>query len=147
MRGDALASGGTSATFATPTSKPEDPIDFKWNIGAHEAEEKPDSDESWQATQSLLNSARHQGIIAALKPLNDRVLLRRYEETDGKDVQIADAFKGKSNRGTVLAVGPSVTSLSEGDRVLFGEYSAEDITIDGEELVLISVHDCRLKLS
>jgi chaperonin GroES len=89
------------------------------------------------------------------QPLNDRVLLRRYEDEDDRKVQLADSYKQKSNRGEVLAVGDCMVlgnevrpiPLKKGDKVVFGEYSAEDITLDGEDLVLISVFDIRLKLA
>lgn len=144
MKGDTLASGGKSATFAGGTPAVDDPIKFNWTVAQ---EEKPESDESFEASQAVQDIARHEAIIAQLRPLNDRVLLRRYEENDGRTVKMADAFVSKSNRGVVVAFSPEVLTLSQGDRVIFGEYSAEDITVDGEELVLISVHDIRLKLN
>jgi chaperonin GroES len=82
-----------------------------------------------------------------MKPLNDRVLLRRVEEESDKQVQVADAYRPKSNMGVVLAAGEKVNgALKEGDKVLFGEYSAQDIEINGENLVLICVHDIWVRL-
>lgn len=88
----------------------------------------------------------HEAKIARVSPLEERVLLRRLEEDDGKQVAIADAYKPKSNKGEVLAVGLRVLTLKKGDQVLFGEYSAQEIEVDGEPLVLISVHDIWLRL-
>ena len=143
MKGDILAGGGTSATFSGGKSAVDDPIKFNYTV----APEEPESDESWQAAKAVQDIEAHERIISQLRPLNDRVLLRRYEEEDGRSVKMAEAFQMKSNRGMVLATSPDVLSLTKGDRVIFGEYSAEDIVIDGEELVLISIHDIRLKLN
>jgi chaperonin GroES len=153
MKGDTLASGGTSATFAGGTPRVDDPIKFNWTVAQ---EEKPESDESWQATESLLNTVRHQGIIDSLRPLNDRVMLRRIPNPfeDGKKVTIADSYEVKSPYGEVIAVGHGMVlggefhpiPLEKGDRVRFGEYSAEEDTVDGEEIVNISIFDIRYKL-
>jgi len=97
-----------------------------------------------------LEHANHIAQIARLKPLGDRVLLRRVEEDDERAVKIADAYQPKSRRGEVLAMGKKAMEiepdLSLLDIVLFGAYSAEEEEFDGEKLVLVSVHDIRLKL-
>lgn len=81
------------------------------------------------------------------QPLNDRVLLRRIKQEDDKQVKIADAYQPDSNRGEVLGIGgAAVGELKIGDHVLFGDYSAQDIEVEGEKLVLISVHDIWLRL-
>ena len=141
MKGDTLAGGGASAKFLGGSPKVDDPIKFNYTVAPEELE----SDESWQAAKAVQDVEAHERIIAQLEPLNDRVLLRRYSEEDNRSVKVADAFQMKSNRGVVLAT--SSQAVAAGDRVIFGEYSAEDITIDGEELVLISIHDIRLKLN
>lgn len=88
----------------------------------------------------------HEMKIAHALPLNDRVLLRRIEQ-EKRDIDIPDAWKPKSNIGEVLAIGKdAVGQLMKGERVIFGYYSAQDITVDGEELVLISIHDIWLRL-
>lgn len=82
-----------------------------------------------------------------LEPLNDRVLLRRVNQDDSKAVKIAEAFQPRSNRGEVLRVGPAAAGiLKAGDQVLFSHYSAQDIEVQGEELVIISIHDIWLRL-
>lgn len=90
--------------------------------------------------------AAHIAKLAKVQPLNDRVLLRRIEEEDGKLVQTPDAYRPKSNIGEVLSIGHRVVTLKRGDRVMFGEYSAQPIEVDGEELVLLSLHDIWLRL-
>lgn len=147
MKGDALASGGTSATFPAGKSTVSDPVVFNWNI--NDANEVPvESDESWDASAELLKQQAHETIVSELKPFNDRVLLRRVSEDSSKQVTIAESYMQKSNRGIILAVGDFVNpnSFQVGSLVIFGEYSAENIEIDGEELVLTSSHDIRLKV-
>lgn len=90
--------------------------------------------------------AAHVTKLGRVQPLNDRVLVRRIEEDDEKLVQTADAYRPKSNVGEVLAIGHRVVTLKKGDRVMFGEYSAQPIEVDGEELVLLSLHDIWLRL-
>jgi chaperonin GroES len=87
-------------------------------------------------------------------PLNDRVLLRRVTDTSDALVQIADTFQQPSNKGEVIAVGDGMLyggdvhpiPLKPGDVVLFGQFNAEDITLDGEDFILVSAFDIRLKL-
>ena len=79
-----------------------------------------------------------------IKPLNDRVLVKRMEEvqvTKG-GILIPDTAKEKPIEGKVIAVGPGKMSdagtrmalqLKEGDRVLFGKYAGTEIKMEGEE--------------
>ena len=88
----------------------------------------------------------------SIKPLHDRVLVRRVEpENKSKGgIIIPDSAKEKSLEGTVIAVGKgkimedgSVHGLavSEGVRVLFGKYSGTEIKVDGEEMSIIREDD------
>lgn len=83
-----------------------------------------------------------------LTPLYDRVVVRRIEE--GEQVQggiiIPDSAKEKPQRGEVMAVGKGKRledgkvvplDVKAGDRVLFGKYSGNDITVDDEELLIL----------
>jgi chaperonin GroES len=83
-----------------------------------------------------------------IKPLNDRVLLKRIEA--GEEVRggiiIPDTAKEKPQEGEVLAVGPGKVldngtklsvDLKVGDKILFGKYSGTDIKIDGEEVLIL----------
>lgn len=147
MKGDALASGGATATF--PGGKPsvDDPINFNWTVAKEEKEQE-------QIIAEKRDEERHEAIIRQLQPFNDRVLLRRVKEDDTKRVQLADAYKPAPNRGKVLAVGDGMVlglqfrpiPVTVGDVVVFGEYNAESIDIDGEELVLVSAFDIRLRM-
>ncbi len=87
-----------------------------------------------------------------VKPLNDRVLVKRVEEvqvTKG-GIVIPDTAKEKPIEGKVIAVGPGKMSdagnrmtlqLKEGDRVLFGKYAGTEIKMEGEEYLMMREED------
>jgi chaperonin GroES len=83
-----------------------------------------------------------------IKPLQDRVILRRIEE--GEQVRggiiIPDTAKEKPQEGQVVAVGEGkyredgtrqTLDVRVGDRVLFGKYSGSEVKIDDEELLIM----------
>lgn len=84
-----------------------------------------------------------------IRPLHDRVVIRRKEEetkTAG-GIVLPGAAAEKPNQGEVVAVGSGrilqngdvqPLALKEGDTVLFGQYGANSIKIDGEELLIMS---------
>ena len=82
-----------------------------------------------------------------VKPLNDRVLVKRVEseEKSAGGIIIPDTAKEKPQEGIVQAVGPGKRDKGErtpvqvesGQRVLFRKYSGTDVTVNGEELVLL----------
>jgi chaperonin GroES len=83
-----------------------------------------------------------------VRPLHDRLLVRRIEEkeTVKGGIIIPDTAKEKPQEGEVIAVGngkilDNGTKLSldvkSGDRILFGKYSGTDIKIDGEEYLIL----------
>lgn len=87
-----------------------------------------------------------------LKPLRDRVLLRRTEEQDktAGGIIIPDTAKEKPMEAIVLAVGPgnrndkgdlTPLDVKKGDRVLIGKWAGTEITIDGEELLIVGESD------
>lgn len=87
-----------------------------------------------------------------IRPLQDRLLIRRVEgeEKTAGGIIIPDTAKEKPQEGLVVATGRgkvrddgSVTPLDvkEGDRVLFGKYSGTDVTLDGEEYVILREDD------
>jgi len=76
-------------------------------------------------------------------PLEDRVLVEREEQasTTASGLIIPDSAKEKSLQGKVVAVGPDAKEkgISEGDTVIFANFSGMEITIDGSEyLILLS---------
>ena len=87
-----------------------------------------------------------------IRPLQDRVLIQRVEEEEktAGGIIIPDTAKEKPQEGRVIAVGKgktrddgSVTPLdvSEGDRILFGKYAGSDVTLDGEDYVILREDD------
>ncbi|WP_420558081.1 co-chaperone GroES [Roseovarius sp.] len=88
----------------------------------------------------------------AFKPLHDRVLVRRVEseEKTAGGLIIPDSAKEKPSEGEVVAVGDGARkdngeliemAVSVGDRILFGKWSGTEITIDGEELLIMKESD------
>jgi len=86
------------------------------------------------------------------KPLHDRVLVRRIEQDEKTKggIIIPDTAKEKPMEGEIIAVGSGhkaedgkVTPLDvkTGDRVLFGKWSGTEVTIDGEELLIMKESD------
>jgi chaperonin GroES len=88
----------------------------------------------------------------ALRPLHDNVLIRRIdpaEEMRG-GIIIPDTAKEKPQEGEVLAIGPGKLqddgtrrplAVSVGNRVIFGKYAGTEVTIDGEELLIMRESD------
>lgn len=88
----------------------------------------------------------------AFTPLHDRVLVRRVqsdEKTKGGLI-IPDSAKEKPAEGEVIATGEGARkdsgeliapSVKAGDRVLFGKWSGTEVTIDGEELLIMKESD------
>jgi len=86
------------------------------------------------------------------KPLHDRVLVRRIEQDEKTKggIIIPDTAKEKPMEGEIIAVGSghkaedgTVTPLDvkAGDRVLFGKWSGTEVTIAGEELLIMKESD------
>ena len=83
-----------------------------------------------------------------VRPLHDRLLVRRIEEkeTAKGGIIIPDTAKEKPQEGEVLAVGNGkilengtkvALDIKVGDKILFGKYSGTDIKIDGEEVLIL----------
>jgi len=83
-----------------------------------------------------------------MRPLHDRVLLRRLEEGEQRqgNIIIPDSAKEKPQQAEVVAVGNGklldsgervALDVKSGDRVLFGKYSGADIKIDGQEYLIV----------
>ena len=90
--------------------------------------------------------------MAYLQPLHDRVLVRRVKEEEKSKggIIIPDTAKEKPQEGEVLAVGPGKRAengkrlepnVSAGDRILFGKWSGSEVTLDGEDLIIMSETD------
>jgi chaperonin GroES len=87
----------------------------------------------------------------AIKPLGDRVVVKRVEEeqiTRG-GIVLPDSVKEKPQKGKVLAVGAGrfedgkriPLDVKEGDVVLFAKYGGTEIEVEGEELIILSERD------
>jgi chaperonin GroES len=85
-------------------------------------------------------------------PLHDRVLVRRVEEDERSagGIIIPDTAKEKPMQAEVIAVGPGgrdengkVTPLDvkPGDKIIFGKWSGTEVTVDGEELLIMKESD------
>jgi chaperonin GroES len=83
-----------------------------------------------------------------LRPLHDRVLVKRLEEQEAKrgGLFIPDSAKEKPQQAEVVAVGAgklledgtrSAPDVKAGDKILFGKYSGSDIRIDGDEYLIL----------
>ncbi|QQA42343.1 co-chaperone GroES [Pelagovum pacificum] len=88
----------------------------------------------------------------AFTPLHDRVLVRRVEsdEKTKGGLIIPDSAKEKPAEGMIVAVGAGARDedgeriamdVKEGDRILFGKWSGTEISVDGEELLIMKESD------
>jgi chaperonin GroES len=88
----------------------------------------------------------------SLRPLHDRILVKRLEEQDEKhgSIIIPDTAKEKPQEGKVIAVGSGKVTdegkklpldVKAGDRILFGKYSGSEVKIDGEEYLILREED------
>jgi chaperonin GroES len=83
-----------------------------------------------------------------IRPLHDRIVVKRVEEEETKigGLFIPDSAKEKPQQGEVVAVGKGkrlddgkvvAPDVQAGDRILFGKYSGSEVTIDGQELLIM----------
>lgn len=89
--------------------------------------------------------------MASIKPLSDRVLVKPdvAEEKTSSGIIIPDTAKEKPQRGIIVAVGEGryengnkiAMTLKEGDKVLYGKYAGTELTIDGDELLIMRESD------
>jgi chaperonin GroES len=88
----------------------------------------------------------------SFRPLHDRILVRRVEsqEKTKGGIIIPDTAKEKPSEGEVVAVGPGARNeagqvqaldVKAGDRILFGKWSGTEITINGEDLLIMKESD------
>jgi chaperonin GroES len=87
-----------------------------------------------------------------LRPLNDRVLVKRLEEKEVKKggIIIPDTAKEKPQEGEVMAVGPGKVTedgkrqrmeVKAGDKILFGKYSGSEVKLGDEEYLIMREDD------
>ena len=86
--------------------------------------------------------------MAKVRPLHDRIIVQRIEESEQKigGIIIPDSAKEKPQQGKVVAVGQGKykddgsrqpLDVKAGDTILFGKYSGQEIKIDGEENLIM----------
>ncbi len=84
---------------------------------------------------------------ANITPLHDRVIVKpaAAETKTAGGIIIPDTAKEKPQRGTVVAAGPGKkdepVTVKTGDTVLYGKYAGTEITIDGEDLIIMRESD------
>ncbi len=86
-----------------------------------------------------------------VKPLSDRVVVKALEEAEQMrgGLFIPDTAKEKPQQGEIVAVGPGKyedgklvpMTLKVGDKVLYGKYSGTEVTVDGEQLLILRESD------
>jgi chaperonin GroES len=87
-----------------------------------------------------------------VRPLHDRIIVRRLEEGEQKigGIIIPDTAKEKPQQSTVLAVGKGKVNddgkrvpldVNVGDRILFSKYAGQEIKLDGEEYLIMKEDD------
>ena len=87
-----------------------------------------------------------------VRPLHDRIIVKRIEEGEQKigGIIIPDTAKEKPQQGKVIAAGTGKVKddgkrtpldVKEGDTILFGKYSGQEIKIDGEEHLIMREED------
>jgi len=87
-----------------------------------------------------------------IKPLADRVVVKpaEAEEKTSGGIILPDTAKEKPQEGTIVAVGPGKVSdngtkvpmeVKTGDKILYGKYSGTEVTIDGEEHLIMRESD------
>jgi chaperonin GroES len=86
-----------------------------------------------------------------IRPLHDRVIVKRIEETEKTKggIIIPDTAKEKPQEGKVVSVGPGrleegkviPLDVKAGDKILFGKYSGSEIKLDGEEHLILREDD------
>jgi chaperonin GroES len=101
----------------------------------------------------VLTSVPRRPVQMKLHPLEDRIVVRpgESEETTASGLVIPDTAKEKPQQGEVLAVGPGrrsedsgeliPTDVAVGDTVVYSKYGGTEITVEGEDLLILSSRD------
>jgi len=109
---------------------------------------------AWQmATTARLIASRARcsawlGVNMNVRPLHDRIVVRRLEEGEQNigGIIVPDTAKEKPQRGTVIAVGSGTVrdggtliplDVKAGDVILFGKYTSQEIKLDGEDYLIM----------
>jgi chaperonin GroES len=78
----------------------------------------------------------------SIKPLADRVVAKKdaATSTTASGILLGEA-KEKPNTATVESIGPDVKNIKKGDRILYREYSATEIKLDGTDYLIVKEED------
>jgi chaperonin GroES len=98
--------------------------------------------------RTLEDGVNTMKVAVKVRPLHDRIIVQRIEEGEQKvgGIIIPDTAKEKPQQGKVVAVGAGkqkddgkriALDVKEGDTILFGKYSGQEIKLDGEELLIM----------
>ena len=90
--------------------------------------------------------------MSKIRPLHDRVVIKRLDEErkTASGIVIPDTAAEKPDQGEVISVGKGKTTdegkivaldVKPGDKVLFGKYSGQTVTVKGEELLVMKEDD------
>ena len=99
--------------------------------------------------RGVVRGSEHERLMIAdlikvdVSPLGDRVIVQhvnREDHTPG-GVLLPQTVMDKPMEGYVLAIGPAVTALAIGQRIIYSKYSGTEVKIDGNEVLIISVKD------
>jgi chaperonin GroES len=105
-----------------------------------------------KATQEICNPLIFKENFMKLRPLHDRVIVKRIENErkTASGIVIPDNAAEKPDQGEVMAVGPGkkddqgkliTMDLKVGDRILFGKYSGQTVKVDGDEVLVMREDD------
>ncbi len=108
-------------------------------------------------TSHHYRSSADGGMPMKLKPLGDRLIVQAIEEeeTTASGIVLPDTAKEKPQKGKVLAVGDGEVKedgsrrpldVNEGDEVLYSKYGGTEITVDGDELLVLRESDVLAKV-
>jgi chaperonin GroES len=103
-------------------------------------------------TTQVVKTPMTQVTKTTLRPLHDRILVKRLAEGDEKhgSIIIPDSAKEKPQEGQVIAVGTGKVTeegrkipldVKAGDRILFGKYSGSEVKLDGQEYLTMREED------
>jgi chaperonin GroES len=103
-------------------------------------------------------SGKAKAITHTIKPLDDRIVVTRTEpeQTTSGGIILPENAKEKPQQGKVIAVGPgklldngdrAKPDVAPGDLILFGKYSGSELTVDGQEVIILRESDLLAKLS
>jgi chaperonin GroES len=93
-----------------------------------------------------------------LKPLGDRLIVKpiEEEETTASGIVLPDTAKEKPQKGEVVAVGDGAINedgsrrpldIAEGDQVLYSKYGGTEVTVEGDDLLVLRESDVLAKLA